>query len=191
MRHAVRPFITEYKNRSSKSQASCKWDVPEPEFTRPEAPSADVGAFSPPERRHEDGYLSALQAADAIFDAKPVATMVATPPSAPAGRILPCLIQEGRAAVPSANRSPKTTRQVPGASKAQKKLPAETSAATPVHASEIAAVAVARPPIQLSAEASLDAGTRRERSGIQERWVRKAELKSGEKWKRRLHEAAR
>ena len=191
MRHAVRPFITEYKNRWSKSQAPCKRGVAEPELAGPKAPTVDVSAFAPPERQPGDVYHSALQAADAMFSIKPIASMTETPSSAPIGRVLPCLIQEERAAVALANGLARTTRQIPAPSKAQKKLPAETSPAPPSPAPAIAGVAIGPPPIQLSVEASLNAGLRRKRSVIQERWVRKTELKPGEKWKRRLHEAAR
>ncbi len=192
MRHAVRPFITEYKNRSSKSQASRKWDIPDSEITDPKTPSVDVSAYAPPERRREESYLSAREAADAVFSAKPVPTVVETPSSAPpAGRVLPCLIQEERAEVAPAKAPTRAAPNVRAASKVQKKQPVEAATLAERRAPEISAVAIALSPIQLSAEPSRDVGARRERSDIQRRWVRKTELKSGEKWKRRLHEAAR
>jgi hypothetical protein len=192
MRHPIRPFITEYKNRSSKSQASSKWSILQPEAVAPTPPSVDVSAFGSPSKDRDEGCLAAWQAADAIFGAKPnEAVALPTPSPAPGGRILPSLVQEEAPVAAEPNKAPKHPRRLRAASKVTKTQPVEPSKPAPRSTPEITVASLEQPAMELASDASLGATPRRERSPIQRRWVRKTEFRSGEKWKRRLYEITR
>jgi hypothetical protein len=192
MRHIVRPFITEYKNRTPKYQTITEPAAREPAFTCKDAPSIDVRAIEPSETRRDDEYRAALEAADAIFTAKPLETVALTTAAvARAGRILPCVTEEADVAVASTNKPPKIMRRARAVNNSQRELSAEAAKAPPRRAPEIAAAPIVRPAAQSLSAASVDGKIRRENRVIQRRWVRKTELKPGEKWKRRLHKAVR
>ena len=192
MRRTVRPFITEYKSRSSKSRVSRMWDIDELENTSLKSPSIEASTFARPASLPSDIQRDAINGADAVFGNKAVEVDVSPTPSiAPAGRILPCLLQNIDAAAASPSEATKLTRRARTTGKVAKKLPIGRTKPVSRPRREIAMPSVETPATELIADKSLDVPTRRERSAVQRRWVRKTELKPGERWKRRLCDAAR
>jgi hypothetical protein len=135
-----------------------------------------------------------LKAADAVFRRSgSAASGPETAPSsnAPAGRILPSLIAaEDAPAVRSADADEKV-RRGRGPGKAERSSPVRRQKPALQPKSEVARVAVERRAENSSPEMSPVSRPRRERRRIQKRWVLETELIAGEKWKRRLHQAAR
>ncbi len=204
MRRTVRPFVKEFKNRSSKSStrpATPVTEEPKPSFF-------DLAEAAPRHNghSHDDGYEAALKAADAIFGKKiNVAAPIIRPaladgpqPVVPVGRVLPSLIETPDAAAAD-RREPVKKPRKPRAPRAEAEK-AETPA-TPARRgrpprqpkSEAPSLTVERPVVvaKVAAEPASASAPRRTRRSIQLRWVLQTELKAGEKWKRRLPEAAR
>lgn len=186
MRQPIRPFVTEYKSRSSKSRTS-QWYVDQPETNSPKQPLIKPAADTPPVLEQDISYTDALAAADAVFGRKAVEPLATPAPST--GRILPCLLQSNEQAAAQretpkrASRAPRAPSQgVPKTAKAGTLI----AASKPVGAEKAAELSPppATPDIQTASPI-------RERSSIQNQWVRKTRLKPGERWKRRLCEAAR
>ncbi len=186
MRHTVRPFVKEFKNRSSKLAASVGRDdnanVKQPVLT-PD--------FSGCGTNDDDGYQAALKAADEVFgksgSAAPDQTM-APSPDASIGRVLPSLVAGDNAQLTETEDKSCVAKRVgkPKRSpKARLKKPVVPSKAEP------AKISVAEEESNTSLERSIAPATHRKLSSIQKRWVRKTELKAGQKWKRRLCQAAR
>jgi len=194
VRHIVRPFITEFKNRSIKPLAghpgplgAARNDGPKPSFL-------DLGVFATRQANHDDERSAALKAADAVFrksgSASP-APETAPSSNAPAGRILPSLIAVDDApAVRSADAGEKI-RRGRGPGKAEKSSPVRRQKPALQPETEVARVAVEQRAESSSPEMSTVSRPRRERRPIQKRWVFETELIAGEKWKRRLRQAAR
>ncbi len=190
MRHNVRPFVTVYKYRPSKSRKSCLWDTDQPEKASSKLLPVRASVVTPPANERDESYSAAMRAADAVFGGKAVEPIpIPASSSAPTGRVLPCLLQADSAIV-SRRQAPEETRRP---RKATRSSAQETrKASTP----EIQVMPlVTKPSVEPSATSAFDAThaptTPRKRSRIQTRWVRKTDLKPGEKWKRRLCEAAR
>jgi len=211
MRRTVRPFVKEFKSRSAKTAASRLAPLEEA-APEPKPAFLDVAAFTPRaaerEAPHDDGYEAAMRAADLVFGKKSASVEVAAP-AAPVvtGRVLPSLL-ETEAPTPPEPREP--ARRGPGRPRV-KKSEEPTSAATPIRRPRRPAPAEPAqdrspapdrppaPPIVVAAQPQPHAPiftvesetSRRIRRPIQLRYVLKTELRAGERWKRRLPEAAR
>ena len=194
MRHTVRPFIKEFKNRSIKPSAGYPDPVDAARNDGSEPSFLDPGVFATRHANYDDERRAALKAADAVFGkggSAASAPETAPSPNAPAGRILPSLIAVDDApAVRSADADEKIRRgRRPG--KAGKSSPVRRQKPALKPKSEVARVAVERRAESSSPEMSTVSRPRRERRRIQKRWVFETELIAGEKWKRRLRQAAR
>ncbi len=184
MRQPIRPFVTAYKNRSSKSRAS-QWYAGQPDANSPERSLIAPAADTPPVLEQDMSYADALAAADAVFGGNALEP-IAGPPS-PSGRILPCLLQYNEQSAAKGETLKKTSR-TPRAPKLLAPKTGKTSAPPNKTTAAKKAVEPSPPPATPDIQS---ASSTRERSTIQTRWVRKTELKPGEQWKRRLCQAAR
>lgn len=194
MRQPVRPFITAYKYRSSKTRASRAWDVEEPEKVDSKPSPVGLGADQSPKSERGVSYSAAMAAADALFGgAAPDPVAPLAPSSVASGRILPSLLQ----AREQSSLETEPARKAPRASvttKPKKTTPPEpqkAKAPAPRSKPVVAERAVEPAPVLTTADIESATPASRGRSSIQGRWVRKTELKPGEKWKRRLCEPAR
>ena len=94
MRRPVRPFVIEFKPRSSKSSAPRSPRSDEAGKINATPAFLDVGVFTANRSVQGDDYETAMKAADAVFGrsgataAEPIA-----PSNAPTGRVLPRLIE--------------------------------------------------------------------------------------------------
>ncbi|WP_442755205.1 hypothetical protein ACNHKD_00645 [Methylocystis sp. JAN1] len=191
MRQPVRPFITAYKNRSSKFRMPRPRDIDDPEKAISKPMSVDLSVNAPAKPRMDAEYSAALAAADALFGGKAiVAEAVQEPSNIPTSRILPCLLQPEAQLAPPAEQAKKAGR-APRAAKPPARKAAKATAVVPPVKPAIARQAVEPPQVVVTPDTLNVPATRRERSSIQNRWVRKTELKPGEKWKHRLCKAAR
>lgn len=162
MRHNIRPFVTVHKNRWSKSRKSSLWGARLLE----EADAPANGSAVPPLQERYPASTTSLFSSGQVGEA---------PSAAPTGRILPCLLE-----IASQKEPPDNVRQV-RATKRRKAV--DTKALQPgVTERPVAEVEVATKQGPLPP---------RRVSRIQDRWVRKTELRPGERWKRRLCDAAR
>jgi len=187
----TRPFITAYKNRSSKSRPSDTWTIKETENAKADSSLNDLSALAAVDLTPDAAYFAALKAADAVFgrevDERPrVPPQPATPPT---GRILPNLLQEDVLSSRPASPAPKKTRRA--------RQPAKVKAAVrakPKKPKREALSAAPTPAVQPAREAEPEivlATSSRARRSIQKRWVLKTDLRAGERWKRRLGKFAR
>ncbi len=194
MRHTVRPFIKEFKNRSIKPPAAypgplaaAKNDGSKPSFL-------DLGVFATRQANYDDERMAALKAADAVFrkgGSAASAPEAAPSSNAPAGRILPSLVAAGDAPAVRSTAADEKIRRRRGPGKAEKSSPVRRQKPDLQPKSEVARVAVEQRSGSSSPELSPVSRPRRERRPIQKRWVFETELIAGEKWKRRLRQAAR
>lgn len=194
VRRIVRPFIKEFKNRSIKPSAShpgpigaAKNDGSNPSFL-------DLGVFATHRANDDDERNAALKAADAVFrKGGSAASAPETAPSsnAPAGRILPSLVAADDAPAGRSAAADEKIRRGRGPEKAERSSAVRRQKPTFQPKAEVARVAVEQPAESSSPEMSAVSRPRRARRWIQKRWVLETELIAGEKWKRRLHQAAR
>jgi hypothetical protein len=158
----------------------------------------DVGVFTANRSVQGDSYETAMKAADAVFgrsdavSAEPIA-----PPSAPTGRVLPSLIESIDApAVPSTEIEEKP-RRGRVARKAETPPPVRVkSTMRPkmpiVRPESVAPQDFVKPSaIVLQPHTPTAAEPDREPRSLRKRRLLDAELKAGERWKRRLCKAAR
>jgi hypothetical protein len=200
MRRTVRPFVKEFKTRwskSSKSPAQTEAECDTPRFTQS---FLELDVASQPGNRDDDGYLAALKAADAAFGGLSQVIREGAAVSH-VGRVLPSLVEEvppPLVRAPEAKKKAATGRKVRMTSVVRKaESPAPSTAkkrAAPAKA-PFAKVQGMSPSVDPESQADaleprFDPATRREGRSIQKRWVIKAELKPGEKWKRRLRKPA-
>lgn len=193
MRHTVRPFIKEFKKRSSKSSA------PQPPIDEADKKSAkplflDLGSFAAYENNHDDEYQAALKAADAVFDRRDSVACVqdeALASKDPVGRVLPSLIDEGAERTGRLAEADEKTRRGRKVEKPVRSPSIRRSKPARSPQSEVVKASAELLTANLSTEISNVSAPRRERSAIQKRWVLKTDLKAGQKWKRRLCKAAR
>ena len=193
MRHIVRPFKIEIKSRFSRSTPMrsptgdhAGKDSGTPSFL-------NVAVFAADRRYRANAPEAAMKAADAVFGrtSSPAPAPEAIPASnAPVGRVLPSLIENGGAlAVPLAEADQKAgrsraARKAKAASPARQRkspLPAENGVTFD-------------PPKQAATKIAPETPTAapdRERRSAHKRRLLDAELKAGERWKRRLCRAAR
>jgi hypothetical protein len=194
VRRIVRPFIKEFKNRSIKPSAShpgpigaAKNDGTNPSFL-------DLGVFATRQANYDDERKAALKAADAVFrKGGSAASAPETAPSsnAPAGRMLPSLIAADDAPAGRSAAADEKIRRGRGPGKAERSSAVRRQKPTLQPKSDVARVAVERRAESSSPEMSTVSRPRLERRRIQKRWVLETELIAGEKWKRRLRQAAR
>ena len=194
VRHTVRPFIKEFKNRSTKPPAANPGTIGDAKIDGSKPSFLDLGVFATRQANHDDERSAALKAADAVFrkggSAAP-APETAPSSNAPAGRILQSLVAaEDAPAVRSAAADEKL-RRGGGPGKAEKSSPIRRQKPALQPKSEVARVAVEQRAENSSPEMSPVSRPRRERRRILKRWVLETELIAGEKWKRRLRQAAR
>jgi hypothetical protein len=193
VRHIVRPFIKEFKNRSIRSTPGYPNPIGAVEDDGPKPPFMDLGVFGIRQANSADDRNDALKAAEAVFGKSSAgASVPETSPSSNArvGRILPSLLAaDDSRALQSTNPDEKISRR-------QRRPKTENPSAirrekpTLERSSEVARVAEARRAASSVPEISTVSAPRRERP-IQKRWVLATALKAGEKWKRRLPQAAR
>jgi hypothetical protein len=194
MRHNVRPFKIEFKNRLSRSTPMRSPTGDDSGKDRATPAFLDVGVFTAGRRSHANGYGDAMKAADALFArSAPAAPAPETVPlsNAPAGRVLPSLIENGDVLafrLAEADQKPgrsRMARKAKAASSVRPKKPTiqPESVVTQVSAEQAAT--------EIAPEAPIAAAPDRERKSIRKRRLLDTELKAGEKWKRRLCRAAR
>lgn len=187
----TRPFITAYKNRSSKSRPSDTWTIKETESAKADTSLNDLSALAAVDLAPDSAYLAALKAADAVFgreaDERPrVPPQPATPPT---GRILPNLLQEDVLSSRPASPAPKKTRRARQPAKVKEAVRAKPT--TPKREALSAAPTPAVLPARGAEPEIVFETSFRVRRSIQKRWVLKTALKAGERWKRRLGKFAR
>jgi len=213
MRRIVRPFVKEFKSRSAKAAAGRLPSLDEA-VAEPKPAFLDIAAFAPwiveRETPHDDSYEAAMKAADRVFGkkAEPATTEAAATP-ATTGRVLPSLIET----IAPAPEQPEPVRRGPGRPRIKKiaepeaeleapirraprrsapTQPAPAPRRSPAPQPPIAVTAPQPPaPIAVAVAAEGERTSRRIRRSIQLRWVLGTELRAGERWKRRLPEAAR
>ena len=198
MRRPVRPFVIEFKPRSSKSSAPRSPRIDEAGKTNATPAFLDVSVFTASRSVQGDDYETAMKAADAVFGRSgAVAAEPIAPPNAPTGRVLPSLIESVDAlAIPSKKieekpRRGRVARKAEMAPPVRVKPPARPKTAA-VQLESVApqdfvkpAAIVSQPHTPTAAEPD------REPRSLRKRRLLDAELKAGEKWKRRLCKAAR
>ena len=194
MRRTVRPFIKELKSRSLKSSTPRPPTIDDAGKKGSKPSFLDLGVFTPRQNNTNDKYKAALKVADAVFGGGNL--VVAVPengPSsdAPAGRVLPSLIEKDDALTVRLAEADEKTRRGRSAGKAKSSSPIRRKKPILRPENETAIVSVEGPAATLSPEISIVSAPRREHRSIQKRWVLRTELKAGEKWKRRLCKAAR
>ncbi|MGA3065049.1 MAG: hypothetical protein ABSD90_17875 [Methylocystis sp.] len=194
MRPTVRPFKIEFKSRSSRSTPMRPPTGDDAGKDRATPSFLDVGAFAAGRNSHANEYQAARKAADAVFGRSvPAAPAPETVPSfnAPMGRVLPSLIENGDALVVRLAETDEKPRR--------KRARGRVKAASPVRPkkpilqpeSAVAEVSVEQPPTSIPPDTSIATASERERRSLKKRRLLDADLKAGEKWKRRLCEAAR
>lgn len=184
-RRPVLPFVTEFKNRSSRSSASRPskaGGVADEELRRS---FLDTGKFYEGRSQNDGGREATMRAADAIFYFNDAETpdIEASSPITPTGRVLPSLIDaedELTVRLREADGTPRRGRKV------KKTAPSSFDPGQSLAPPPVQRLA---PPIE-SEQQIVPVGPRVRRP-IQQRWVLKTELKPGETWKRHLHRAAR
>ena len=192
-RRPVPPFVTEFKRRSSRSSASrpARGGGSADNDSKPSF--LDPAKFLEGRSQNDGGQDAAKRAADAVFSSNGAATSrVETPaPPAPTGRVLPSLIEPEdeltvrlREADTKRHRGRKPKKSAP---------PSLGPSQRPARRPKIKSTAPPSAPLTAPAdsERQILSISPRGRRSIQRRWVLKTELKPGEKWKRRLHRAAR
>ena len=194
MRRSAPSFVTEFKTRSSKSAAPRSSAVVGDAAEGSKPFFLDTTAFFVGQSTTDRGREAAIVAAEALFGVDKAATPIGEePPSAlsPVGRVLPSLIEEDDALTvrlreaDNKRRRGRKAKKVATASvvRRQKQIPQTQHMATPAP--------IEPSVINIDPEQAQGPARRREHRSIQKRWVLKTELKAGEKWKRRLHRAAK
>jgi len=194
MRQPIRPFITEFKSRSSKSSAPRPPTIEGADKDGQTPPFLDPGVFASRRTNPSDEYEAAMRAADAAFgksrSADPASGKAPTA-VAPVGQVLRSLIDEDdplTVRLKKADEKPRRGRP-PGKGKTPSPAPRNKPPAQPQR--KAAPSSVEQPIANRAPEQAIVSTARRERGSIQKRWVLKTELKAGEKWKRRLCKAVR
>jgi hypothetical protein len=187
MRRTARPFVTEYKSRSSKSSAPHSPNIGMAHQADPIPSFLHRGPIVIPQTNAEDAYQVALKAADALFSkGSPVIIPQEQAPLAivQEPRVLPSLLDKDDALTVQSGKDGEKARRSRKVSTAQSPSSAgqEKQSLRPRKAVE--------PDVAVEPAEEIST-SRRERSSIQNRWVLGTELKSGQKWKRRLCKAAR
>jgi len=154
----------------------------------------DTASFFAGQNTDSLGREAAMRAADAVFGVSKVATLeIENPPSSvfPVSRVLPSLIDEDDALTVRLREADKKRYRgrKPGKFATASIVRRQERVIQPQHTVTLGPI---EPSVaNLDPEQALVPVRRRERSSIQKRWVLKTELKAGEKWKRRLHNAVK
>ncbi len=155
----------------------------------------DASVFTPARDSHSSDYEAAMRAADAVFARRAPPTPAIEPspaPNAPVGRVLPSLIESKEdplaARLTNADEKPRVSR-----GKGKIKAPSPRRQKKPVaRVKAAAAPAPAQRPIAIiPPEVNIVSPPVHERRSVQKLRLLDAELKAGERWKRRLCKAAR
>ncbi|MGD9541605.1 hypothetical protein [Methylocystis sp.] len=191
MRQPTRPFITAYKNRSSKSRASDSWKIKEDESANAAPSLNELSALPAVEIEPDAAYLAALKAADAVFgrEADKHPAVPPQPNRIPTGRVLPNLLQESVVNAPPASAASKKPRRARQPAKV--KAPVQTPPKRPKRQAKAVAPTPSAQPARVSEPEIVLVTSRRAGRAIREKWVLKTTLKAGERWKRRLGKFAR
>jgi hypothetical protein len=194
MRPTVRPFKIEFKSRSSRSMPmrqprgdDAGKDGATPSFL-------DVGAFTAGRNSHANNYEAAMKAADAVFGRiVPAVPPPETNPSsnAPMGRVLPSLIENDDALAVRLAEADEKPRHKRATGKATAASPVRSKKPVFQPKSAAAEVSVEKTPTSIPPDTSIATAPERERRSLKRRRLLDADLKAGEKWKRRLCKAAR
>jgi hypothetical protein len=194
MRSPPRSFKIEFKNRSAKS-TPLGWTATEDHSEKTVKPSfLDTSEFLAARSNRASGHDAVMEAANAVFARNvPASPAPETPPPSivPVGRVLPSLIDNcDPPAIRIADAEKNSSRKrVAGTAKTvssprpteMKVQPASTATQAPDE----------RAAEQITRETPNVAPRDGERRSILKRRLLDAELKAGEKWKRRLCTAAR
>ncbi len=200
MRRPVRPFVTEFKSRSSKLSAQRAPKIADANKADATPAFLDVGVFAPGRNSHGDDYETAMKAADAVFGRSDAAALAPEPiasSNAPTGRVLPSLIENIDALTTPSTETDKRPHRTPVARKTKTASPIppkspERSKKPTVRLERVAPQDVAKPAAtEPQLVASIAAEPDYELRSLKKRRRLDAELKAGEKWKRRLCKAAR
>ena len=194
MRSPPRSFKIEFKNRSAKSTA-LGWTATEDHGEKIPKPSfLDTSDFVAARSNRASGYHAVMEAANAVFarnvPASP-APETPAPSSVPPERVLPSLPNDSDPlAIRLADADKKSHRKpVAGKAKAISSLRPTKTKAQPASAATQAPDEQATK--EMIPETRNVAAQDRPRRSIHKRRLLDAELKDGEKWKRRLCTAAR
>lgn len=156
---------------------------------------SDASVFTPARNSHSSDYEAAMRAADAVFARRaPVAPAIEpiAALNAPVGRVLPSLIEGNEdplaARLADADEKPRVRRE-----KGKIKAPSPLRRKKPiVQVKPAAAPTPAQQPIAIiPPETKVVSTPDYERRSVQKLRLLDAELKAGERWKRRLCKAAR
>ncbi len=192
MRRNIRPFVTVYKNRSTKSRKPNPWGtrlLEEAGLTQHPIKASDgPQSIDGPDKHSASTKLAAHEVFLSGQIIEPVATIAR--PACPTGRILPCLLQSDTQIASLKEPSKKVSR--PRAKRKPSKIEGDNVKAACVRDEAIITKPALAPVERAAGHASLenDLSTRRS-SRIRDRWVRKTEPRPGERWKRRLCGAAK
>ena len=194
MRPTVRPFKIEFKNRLSRSTPMRQPRGGDAGEDRATPSFLDVGVFAAGRRGHTNGYGDAMKAADALFARSvPDAPAPETNPSSntPKGRVLPSLIEHGDTLAVRLAEADEKPRRKRATGKVKAASPARPKRPSAQPESAVAEVSVEQPPTSIPPDTSIATASERERRSLKKRRPLDADLKAGEKWKRRLCKAAR
>ena len=194
VRRTVRPFIKEFKTRSTKSSAAHPQLIGDADADGSRPSFLDLDVFSTRQNNIDDELKVALTAADAVFGrGSPVAPLPDTSPfsKAPTGRVLPSLIGEDDPLPIRLTDGDGKSRRGRNFGKVKSSLPKQRNQPTLQPKSELASGFLDLPGTSFSPDILIVSTPHRDRRSIQKRWVLRTELKTGEKWKRRLCKAAR
>ena len=158
----------------------------------------DVGVFTANRSVQDDNYETAMKAADAVFGRSgAVAAEPIAPPNAPTGRVLPSLIESVDALPITATETEEKPRRGRIARIAEAAPPVRVKSrmrpkAPAVRLESVAPQDFVKPAAIVSQpNAPTAAEPDREPRSLRKRRLLDAELKAGERWKRRLCKAAR
>jgi hypothetical protein len=194
MRSPRRSFKVEFKNRAAKS-TQLGWTATEDHSEKTVEPSfLDTSDFLAARSNRASGHDAVMAAANAVFARNvPASPAPETPPpsSVPVGRVLPSLTDDCDPLAIRLADAEKNSRRKRVAGKAKtipslcpKKMKAQPATATTRAPDEQAAEEIPRETANVAARDG-------ERRSIHKRRRLDAELKAGERWKRRLCTAAR
>ena len=193
MRHIVRPFKIEFKSRSSRStpmRSPTGGDAGKESAT---PAFKNAGVFLAGRHGRANAPEAAIKAAHAVFGrtSSPAPAPEAIPASnAPVGRVLPSLMENGGVLAVR----PAEVDQKAGRSRAARKAKAASPARQRKSPLPAENGVTFDPPKQAATKIAPETPTAapdRERRSAHKRRLLDAELKAGEKWKRRLCKAAR
>jgi hypothetical protein len=188
MRPTVRPFKIEFKTRSSRSTPMRPPTSVDAGKDRATPSFLEVSVFPAGRNSHANDYEAARKAAEAVFGRSvPAAPGPETNPplNAPVGRVLPNLIENSVG--PTIRLVEADEKPVRGRAAGRARAASRVQPKKPTIQPE---PAVMQDSVEQSAQETLIAPDHELRS-LQKRRVLDANLKAGEKWKRRLCKAAR